>query len=471
MRIRHGLPATVIIALLAASAHAADGDLDPTFGDGGFRLAGILDGYATLVTGTAVQPDGKIVTCATEGTTAYDFFVARFTADGAIDTSFSFDGHTTIDFGGNNDVCSGIVVQADGKIVVSGTTTPPAGTNTDFAIARLNSDGTLDTAGFGAGTGKTVVAFDLGGNNADTATAIALRPNGRIVVAGSAQTGANGLDFAFLQLNTDGSRDTAFNLTGRLTVGFNLAASTSKDDQAQQLAIDASGRIIAAGAADNGPGGLDMAVLRLLPSGLPDADFNADGRATIAFDLGGANGSNDDQAVGMTIDRQERIVLVGATDSSTTSGTNPNAANLDMGIARLQPDGSPDMSFGIGGKSVIAFDLAPNGPDYGIGVLEQGNGRLLIAGTSIGLQAPPAYEYATLVRLLPDGTPDPTFGSVGKRLYDFEQSLPSGQLFSDILMQGSQIVLSGALNSVDSTHIDFMVARILDDLIFADGFE
>lgn len=316
-----------------------------------------------------------------------------------------------------------------------------------------------------------MVAFDLGGNNADTANAIALRPNGRILVAGSAETGANGLDFAFLQLNTDGSRDTSFNLTGRLTVGFNLASSTNKDEQALQLAIDASGRIVATGAADNGLGGLDMAALRLLPSGLPDADFNADGRATLAFDLGGANGSNTDRVIGMTIDRQERIVLVGATDSSTTSRTDPNSANLDVGIARLLPDGSPDMSFGIGGKSVIAFDLAPNGTDYGIGVLEQGNGRLLVAGTSIGLQAPPAYEYATLVRLLPNGTPDPAFGSAGKRLYDFEQSSPSGQLFSDILLQGSRIVLSGALNSGDLTHVDFMVARILDDLIFADGFE
>lgn len=457
--------------MLAASAHAADGDLDPSFGEGGFRLAGILDGYANLTSGTAVQSDGKVVICTAAGSTGYDFFVARFTADGEVDTSFSFDGHTTIDFGGNDDVCSGVVVQADGKIVVSGTTAPPASTNSDFAIARLNSDGTLDTAGFGAGTGKTVVAFDLGGNNADTANAIALRPNGRILVAGSAETGANGLDFAFLQLNTDGSRDTSFNLTGRLTVGFNLASSTNKDEQALQLAIDASGRIVATGAADNGLGGLDMAALRLLPSGLPDADFNADGRATLAFDLGGANGSNTDRVIGMTIDRQERIVLVGATDSSTTSRTDPNSANLDVGIARLLPDGSPDMSFGIGGKSVIAFDLAPNGTDYGIGVLEQGNGRLLVAGTSIGLQAPPAYEYATLVRLLPNGAPDPAFGSAGKRLYDFEQSSPSGQLFSDILLQGSRIVLSGALNSGDLTHVDFMVARILDDLIFADGFE
>ena len=471
---RRRLCASFIAAAMASSAVAAEGDLDTTFGAGGFRLSGILDGYASLTSGMAVQPDGKILLCEGESTspTSYDFFIARFTADGAVDTSFSFDGHTTIDFGGNSDTCSGVVVQPDGKIVVAGTTTPDQSANSDFAVARLNSDGTLDTAGFGNGTGKTVVAFDLGGNNADAATGVALRADGRIVVAGSAATASNGLDFAILQLNTDGSRDTGFNLTGRVTVGFDLAGSSNKSDAAQRVLIDASGRIVAAGFADHGlPGGLDMAVLRLLPNGQPDPDFNADGRATLAFDLGGANGGNTDQAVGMMIDRQERIVLTGAADSSTTSHTDPNTANLDVAVARLLPDGSPDATFGIGGKTVIAFDLAPNGPDYGIAVLEQGNGRLYVAGTAIGLQAPPAYEYATLVRLLPDGSPDTSFGTVGKRLYDFEQSTPSGQLFHSIAMQGSKIVLGGALNSVDITHIDFIVARITDDLIFADSFE
>ncbi|HEU4664518.1 MAG TPA: delta-60 repeat domain-containing protein [Dokdonella sp.] len=469
---RRTLCAAVFAAAIATTAIAAEGDLDPTFGDGGFRLAGILDGSAAIVAGMAVQPDGKIVICETEGSTALDFFVARFTADGAVDTSFSFDGHTTVDFSGGSDTCSGLVVQSDGKIVVVGTTIPDQSSNSDFAIARLNSDGTLDTAAFGNGTGKSVVGFDLGGNNADNALAVALRTDGRIVVAGSAATGANGLDFAILQLNTDGSRDTGFNLTGRVAVGFDLAGSTTKDDQATQVAIDAAGRILAAGAADHGAaGGTDMAVLRLLPSGQPDADFNADGRATLAFDLGGANGGNDEIAVGMKIDRQERIVLTGTVDSSPTSGTDPQTANSDVAVARLLPDGSPDSAFGIGGKTVIAFDLAPNGTDYGVSILEQGNGRLYIAGTSIGAQAPPAYEYATLMRLLPDGTPDQTFGVVGKRLYDFEQSLPSGQLFNGIAAQGSKIVLGGALNSIDLTHIDFVVARITDDVIFADSFE
>lgn len=472
VRTRDALSASVLAATLATSAIAAEGDLDPTFGASGFRLAGILDGSAGVIAGMAVQPDGKILICETEGDTAIDFFVARFTADGAVDTSFSFDGHTTVDFNGGSDACSGLAVQPDGKIVVVGTTTPEQSTNSDFAIARLNSDGTLDMAGFGNGTGKAVVGFDLGGNNSDNAQALALRADGRIVVAGAARTVSNGQDFAILQLNTDGSRDTGFNLTGRVTVGFDLAGSTTKDDQATQVAIDAGGRIVVAGAADRGnPGGSDMAVLRLLPTGLPDPDFNADGRATLAFDLGGPNGSNSDQVVGMKIDREERIVLTGSVDSSTTSRTDPQTTNGDVAVARMLPDGSPDATFGIGGKTVVAFDLAPNGTDYGIAILEQGNGRLYIAGTSIGLQAPPAYEYATLIRLQPDGTPDPSFGVVGKRLYDFEQSMPSGQLFNGIAAQGEKIVLGGALNAVDLNHIDFVVARITDDLIFADSLE
>jgi uncharacterized delta-60 repeat protein len=453
---------------LCGPAIADDGDLDTSFGNGGFRLVGVSDVYANIIAGMAVQSDGKIVICESSGSSpGLDFLVARFTADGDVDTSFSFDGHTTIDFAGGTDTCNGLVVQPDGKIVVAGTTMPVVG-NSDFAIARLNSDGTLDTAGFGAGTGKTVVAFDLGGTNADGANAVALRPDGRIVVAGFAQTETNGSDFAILQLNTDGSRDTGFNLTGRVSVGFNFASSTTKADIASSVAIDNQGRIVAAGAANQSPAaGDDMAVIRLLPNGQLDSDFNADGRATLAFDLGGANGSNSDAVAGILLDHAQRIVLVGYTDSGTTAIN----ANLDIAVARLQPDGSPDATFGIGGKTTVAFDLAPNGTDYASSILEQANGKLMIAGTSLGLEAPPAYEYATIVRLNANGTPDAGFGTVGKRSYNFAQSTPAGQLFNGIRKQGSKIVLGGALNSVDNDHIDMMVARILDELIFANGFD
>jgi uncharacterized delta-60 repeat protein len=452
---------------LSANALAADGDLDTSFGSGGFRLAGISDGYANIIAGMAVQPDGKILICESSGASPdLDFLVARFTANGDVDTTFSFDGHTTVDFANGTDTCNGLVLQADGKIVVVGSTSPVVG-NPDFAIARLNSDGTLDTAGFGAGTGKTVVAFDLGGTNADGANAVALRPDGRIVVAGFAQTATNGADFAILQLNTDGSRDTGFNLTGRVSVAFDFSGSTSKTDVANQVAIDSQGRIVAAGSANRSPtAGDDMAVIRLLPNGQLDSNFSADGRAAIAFDLGGPTGSNTDTVAGLRLDRAGRILLVGYTDTGTTAMT----SNPDIAVVRLLPDGSPDATFGIGGKTTIAFDLAANGTDFGCGILEQSNGKLMIAGTSLG-PAAPAYELATIVRLNADGTPDAGFGLVGKRIYDFGQSVPSGQLFNRIEKQGEKIVLGGALNSVDNDHIDMVVARITDELIFADGFD
>jgi uncharacterized delta-60 repeat protein len=460
---------SILIAAWAASASAANGDLDPSFGTGGFRLAGILDAFANIAAGTAVQTDGKIVICESEYTVNphTDFFVARFTADGDIDDSFSFDGHNTVDFDGADDVCTGLAIQGDGKIVLAGSATPASG-NSDFAVARLNSDGSLDTS-FGAGTGKVVVGFDLGASNADLANAVALRPDGRIVVAGSAQTGSNGTDFALLQLNTDGSRDTGFNLTGRVTVGFDFAASTGKNDMANQVALDEDGRIVAAGTANRGPpANDDMAVVRVLPGGQLDTDFSADGRATLGFDLGGANGSNNEQAIGMAIGQGGRILLTGITDTSASSATDPDTSNYDVAVARLLPDGSPDATFGIGGKATVAFDLVPNGEDEGFSILEQGNGKLMIAGTSFGPAA--TSLLATVARLNADGTPDAGFAAAGKRTYDFGQSVPSGQLFNGIVMQGQQVVLAGALNSVDLTHIDLMVARIIDDLIFADGF-
>jgi len=459
---------SVGLVAISATAIAANGDLDPSFGTGGFRLAGITDGISSIPTNMALQPDGKILICDGENSASsgQDFFIARFTADGGIDTSFSFDGHTTIDFSGGADICSGIAVQADGKIVVSGTTTPTApGSSTDFAVARFNSDGTLDTATFGAGTGKAVYGFDLGGNNQDQALSLALKADGRIVLAGSAQTVSNGLDFAILQLLPDGTRDASFNLTGRVTVGFDFAASTSKTDQGTRVVVDEQGRVVVAGVADRSPtAGSDFAVIRLLPNGQLDPDFNADGRATIAFDLGGASGSNTDAAFGMTIDRDGRIVLSGLADSSSTTTT----SNGDMAIARLLPDGSPDVTFGIGGKTTIAFDLTPNGADYGVSVIEQSNRKLLVAGFATGPAS--ATSVAVIARLNADGSPDNGFGTVGKKTFDFGQSAPSGQVFNGIALQGSKIVLGGAL-LLGGPSLDLFVARVLDDLIFADGLD
>ena len=177
-------------------------------------------------------------------------------------------------------------------------TQPENDSNSDFAVARLNADGTIDTT-FGAGTGKSVVAFDLGGTNTDTATALALKADGKIVVGGYAATAANGFDFAILQLNTDGTRDTSFNLTGRRRSHSILQRAPPRTTRRREsLSTRKAGSSLPATPKPARNHRLDRfrdrapARDRTARSQLQ----RADGRAVIAFDLGGAGGGNGDGA-------------------------------------------------------------------------------------------------------------------------------------------------------------------------------
>ncbi|MEO5558683.1 MAG: hypothetical protein ABIO49_02930 [Dokdonella sp.] len=447
-------------------ASAANGDLDPTFGSGGIAMTGVSDAAFALGVPPVVQSDGKILLCAgrsSNGASGSDFFVARFNANGTLDASFSFDGKVTIDFdgGSGSDQCNAVAVQSDGKIVVAGTTTNGAN-NSDSGIARLNADGTLDPT-FGAGTGKTTVAFDLGGTNADTGAGLAIQPDGKIVVVGWANTASHGDDFAVVRLLSDGTRDSAFNLTGRVSVGFNLPGSASMSDQADSVAIDSAGRVLIGGIAQNSGNASndDFAVVRLLPNGQLDADFDADGRATLAFDLGL---TGNDIAYRMILQRDGKIVLAGSADSSSSV-----TANDDVAIGRLLPDGSPDASFGIGGKTVVPFDLLANGSDIAFGVLEQGNGKLVLAGAT---QYDAASHFrGAIARLNPDGSLDNQFGVLGKKVLDFGFTNPSNQLMLGVALQGTQIIASGLIVVPGTGAQDNIVVRLQNDLIFADGYE
>ncbi|MBO9664701.1 hypothetical protein [Dokdonella sp.] len=458
------LPSLVFV-LSSASSLAANGDLDPTFGVGGTTTAGVSQAGLQLPVAPVVMPDGRILTCAplgANGPSGTDFLVVRYLADGGLDTSFSFDGKVTVDFGGSNDQCNAIALQSDGKIVVVGSTN--AAGNSDFAIARLNADGTLDTS-FGNGTGKVVVAFDNGGTNADIGGGIAIQPDGKLVAVGMANSASNGDDFAIVRLLPDGTRDPAFNLTGRVIVGFDFPASSNKTDEASSVAVDPAGRILVGGVAQTVGNGLDFAVARLLPNGQLDADFDGDGRATIGFDLGA---SGNDLCYRMLLRHDGRIVLIGAADTSSSS-----AVNNDMAVARLMPDGSPDVTFGIGGKTVLSFDLIPNGADGAFAGVEQSNGKLIIGGIAQHNLSPLGMKGA-LARLNADGSLDGQFGTFGKVLLDFERTSPSQQFVLGLALQGTQIIATGVVTipgAGDPPPQDVYVARLQNDLIFADGFD
>lgn len=450
------LAAVAASALACNAASATDGELDPAFGSGGVAVSGVTLAGFELPTKPVVQPDGKILTCSrleNAGPSQAEFFIARFNADGSPDASFNFGGTVSVDFGGGIDRCNAIAVQPDGKIIAAGSTGADTSTS-DFAVARLNADGTLDPT-FGAGTGKTTVPFDLGNTNQDVADAIVLQPDNKIIVAGIVDTASNGNDFGVVRLMPDGTRDTTFNSTGRVTVGFDFPASTNKTDQADAVVLDDAGRILVSGIAQTDGQAFDFALARILPSGQLDTNFDADGRATIGFDAGA---SNSDASYQMIRDRSGRLVMVGAADTGTSE------TNNDVAIARLRPNGTPDPTFGVGGKVIVPFDIIANGNDVATGVVEDSAGRLVLVGAATSDLSFNFRSFA--LRLRGDGTLDQSFGSFGKKIYLFGAT---ADLFMGVTLQGTQIIGGGQLTS--GTDVDNFVARLLVDLIFADGFE
>jgi uncharacterized delta-60 repeat protein len=453
---------SAVLALAAAmsmsgAAFAADGDLDTTFGTGGFTLTGLTGAGFELPAKPVVQPDGKILICSRDtstGPSGGDFFIARFNPDGSPDTSFDFDGQVTIDFAGRYDGCNALALQADGKIVAVGSSGDTSG-NSDFAIARLNADGSLDPA-FGAGTGTVLVPFDLGGTNGDTGGAVAMQPDGKILVAGWATTSSVGYDFAVVRLLPDGTRDTTFNSTGRVTVAFDFAG-TDGVDQADAVMVDDAGRIIVGGVAETQPNSFGFALARLLPNGQLDHNFNADGRATIDFDLGATMSDLSYQSI---LTRDGKIVMVGAADTGSGATT-----NNDVAIARVLPDGSPDPTFGIGGKVVVPFDIVTNGGDVATGVVEDDAGRFVVVGAAL-IDDVNFYDRSVALRLKPNGDLDSSFGSFGKKTYDFGSD---SDLATGVALQRTQPIMAGiTLTGADG---DNYVARLDDDLIFANDFD
>jgi len=224
----------------ALARYMLNGSLDPSFSGDGKQTTelGFLGEFGVefaWANGVAIQADGKIVAVG-EASDIPAFALARFNPNGSLDTSFSGDGLQTTDFG---DGAAGkkVAIQGDGKIVAVGVAFgDPTGSN--FALARYNPNGTLDTAF--SGDGLQTTDFLFGGF--DEAHDVAIQANGRIVAVGVAEGGATGIDFGLARYNTNGSLDTSFSGDGRKRTSF------GGFDSANGVALQGDGRIVAVGA-------------------------------------------------------------------------------------------------------------------------------------------------------------------------------------------------------------------------------
>lgn len=407
---------------------------------------------------SVIQSDGKIIlvgyaqvsTSDADDSNNFDFAVTRLNADGSIDTSFGTNGKKTISFdlggsGNNQDVATCVQIQADGKIVIGGYTQRDGFGNFDYALTRLNTDGSLDLTF--SNDGKATVAFDYGGGGDDRATGMVIQPDGKIIIAGYSQISGNGHNaFTIARLNSDGQLDSSFTGDGRKWISFN-----GGDDRGAAVQLQADGRIVIVGSGTGSGTGYDMAITRLTANGTLDRSFSSDGKKMVGFDLGG---SNTDMGSSLAIQSDGAMVIGGTVQNKL--------GDTDFAVLRLKANGSMDKSFGSTGRKVISYNLGGNNDDQLSGMALQSDGKIVVGGfTQISLSGD--YDYAS-ARLNIDGSLDTSYSADGKKTIPFNLGSNDNDLSNTLVIQSDgKILMAGSAMKSAPVNTDFAITRLNDD--------
>lgn len=384
--------------------HNSDGSLDMTFGINGHVTTDLRSSYDSttqwapqhvryhdLIRAIALQPDGKIV--AAGNSTLVDthksgasFALARYDDNGELDSGFGEDGKVFTDFLPEVDfepeaAASGIALQSDGKMVVVGfAKNRPGGGPYEYemAIARYNSDGTLDAA-FGNNGQVTIDRFP---GYDEWASALALQADGKILLVGSYAHHHFWIDDDGLQLvrlNTDGSLDMSFGDAGVVTT------SIGKHEEMFDIEVQQDGRIVVGGVTFLDETNYDMLLVRYQADGNLDASFGFNGYVSIDFgdNLPGALPNGTEEINSLELQSDGRIVAAGYTGRWIENPVprekhlHPYIPSYDFALLRFEMNGSLDYSFGYGGKVTTLFGNSYNvGWSAGI----QTDGKILVVG-------------------------------------------------------------------------------------------
>ena len=375
------LSAMAVISASTPSLIAAPGSLDA-----GFNTTGVVIkdfGASEALCAVAVLPDGKIVAAGTTDVSGHDdILVVRYLPNGTLDPSFSVDGSEITNLlGTSNETATAMAIQPDGKIVVVGYTDATSGTNLNMFAVRFNANGGLDSS-FGF-SGKYTI--DPTPSADDRATGVRILSDGKIMIGGSARTNSS-TTFALARLTTSGVLDNTFSGDGYQEV----AAGYS---ECQAMAVQPDGKIILVGESKSG-GNEDFVVARCNSDGTLDNTFSTDGVVK-------TNIIGKDAAYATTLQPDGKIVVVGHGNGGT-----------DSVVVRYLTDGTLDTSFSLDGIYQESFGTFSS---FSAVVLEA-NGKILLGGAS----GPLAGRNSTIVRLTTSGVLDETFGGDGYEIKDLK---------------------------------------------------
>ena len=409
---------------LSFKSFAQAGSLDLTFDTDGI-VTTLNIGMGASVRSVAMQNDGKIVVAGyTLTSSSNDFALARYNSDGSLDLSFDTDGIVTTDFGGNNDRGYAVTIQNDGKILVAGQTY--ISSIYDIAIARYNSDGSLDLS-FDT-DGKVTTDF---GNSEESINAVAIQNDGKIVVAGYSKIGSSE-DFALVRYNTNGSLDSSFDTDGIVTTTISVSGEV-----ANSVAIQSDGKIVVAGYSITNFNA-DFALMRYNTNGSLDTGFDVDGMVFTAI------GTNNERGNSVAIQTDGKI-LVG--------GYSYIGSNNDFALVRYNSNGSLDPSFDADGKVTTPIGTSQ---DAGNSMALQNDGKIVVAGHTINGSK---TDFA-LIRYNTNGSLDISFDTDGKVTTTIGASTDRANAVA--IQSDGKIVACGSSNS--SFQDNFVLVRYNNDV-------
>ena len=423
---RHALAALAIVLVPAfAYAQTRSGTLDTSFGTGGKVTTDIAhspDGAIAVVR----QPDEKFVVAGNSYINGhFDFAVARYNSNGALDTAFGTSGKVTTDIGSPYEEATAVALQPDGKIVVAGGAV--IGLFNDFVLVRYNTNGTLDTT-FGT-NGKVIT--NLVGVSAQ-AYSVAVQRDGKIVVGGQANVNG-GYDFALVRYNTNGTLDSTFGASGKVFTDFGTAQQGFSFAQASALALQADGKIVLAGLAYLGQD-YDFALARYNVNGTLDTTFGSGGRVVTDF-------ATPNAGVNSIAIQPDGMILAGG------------LARSRLALTRYTTRGALDLNFGTGGKVTTAIGLNDSVESLAIRV----DGKITAVGQTFS-SSDNTYHYA-LVQYNSLGALDTSFGTAGKLTPVFGSARE--RVSSVIVQLDGKIVVAGGQATVNGVNggSDFALAR------------